>query len=255
LFGANSGFDSLEECFEDLTTNIYSIETGLSSDPEMNWRLSSLDRITLISNSDAHSPAKIGREANVFDAELDYLEILRIIKEKDSEKFLFTVEFFPQEGKYHYDGHRNCSTRFSPEESRRNKNICPVCKRQLTIGVMHRVENLADREEKDAPPGAIGSKHLIPLQEIISEVLKKEVGTAAVENEYQRLVETLGTEFETLLDLPGEDLAKAASDKLVEAIMSVREGKVEIEPGFDGVYGKVSIPLHEKKEPAQMGFF
>jgi len=147
LFGANSGFDSMEECFGDELKHISTIETGLSSDPLMNWRLSALDRVCLISNSDAHSPSKIGREANVFDCPLDYYEIINAIKHKDTSKFLFTIEFFPQEGKYHYDGHRNCGVLFSPKESLRHRNICPVCGRGLTVGVMHRVETLADRPD------------------------------------------------------------------------------------------------------------
>ncbi len=145
LFGANSGFDSIEECFGEQTQYIQAIETGLSSDPEMNWRISALDRISLLSNSDAHSPDRIGREANVFNCELDYQEIMETIKRRDKEKFLFTIEFFPEEGKYHYDGHRRCTILFSPQQTRENNSICPVCGRRITVGVINRVETLADR--------------------------------------------------------------------------------------------------------------
>jgi uncharacterized protein (TIGR00375 family) len=248
IFGANSGFDSIEECFGDDSKYIYCIETGLSSDPQMNWRVSALDKICLISNSDAHSPSKIGREANVFDCELDYDKIMQAIKTKDKTKFLFTIEFFPEEGKYHFDGHRNCGILFSPKESKKVGNICPVCHRKLTIGVMHRVEDLADREEGFIPQNAIPSKHLIPLQEIIAEALNQGVDTKAVENEYQRLVETCGSEFDILLDISLDDLEKKASPKIVEGIKKVREGNLSIVPGHDGVFGKISIFGEGKKE-------
>ncbi|RLB03830.1 MAG: DNA helicase UvrD, partial [Deltaproteobacteria bacterium] len=189
VFGANSGFDSLEECFEEEVKNIHAIETGLSSDPQMNWRLSALDGITLISNSDAHSPNKIGREANAFACPLQYYEITRVIKEKDPLGLLFTIEFFPEEGKYHYDGHRNCNILFSPKETKKHNYTCPVCGRRLTVGVMHRVEELADREEGFVPPKAIPAIHLIPLEEIIAEALGTGAATKGVEREYMRLVE------------------------------------------------------------------
>ncbi|TET29026.1 DNA helicase UvrD, partial [Candidatus Aerophobetes bacterium] len=163
LFGANSGFDSLEECFGSYTRYIYALETGLSSDPEMNWRVSSLDRFTLISNSDAHSPSRLGREANVFSERLTLGEIKRVLERGDKKKFLYTIEFFPQEGKYHYDGHRKCDISFSPSESRTHKDICPKCGGKLTIGVMHRVESLGDREEGFVPEGSIPFKRVVPL--------------------------------------------------------------------------------------------
>lgn len=241
LFGANSGFDSLEECFEDQAEYIYAIETGLSSDPAMNWRLSALDRITLISNSDAHSPAKIGREANVFNCDLNYNQIIKSIREKDNSKLLFTAEFFPEEGKYHYDGHRNCGILFSPSESRNNDNICPVCKRGLTIGVMHRVETLSDRPEGFVPEGAIPARHLVPLMEIIAQVLGCGVNTVKVRREYEKMIAKGGNEFNILLYLSRDELTGLTQSNILEGIMKVREGKLKITPGYDGVYGQISM--------------
>jgi len=257
LFGANSGFDSMEECFGDELKHIYAIETGLSSDPQMNWRLSALDGVCLISNSDAHSPSKIGREANVFDISLDYFEIINAIKEQDRDKFLYTIEFFPQEGKYHYDGHRNCDVLCSPAESLRQQNRCPVCGRRLTVGVMHRVETLADRPEGYRPPHAIPARHMVPLAEIIAESLNQGVNTRAVDAEYHRLVEHFGSEFRILLDLPQEELVTFAPPKIVEGIMRMRQGKLNIRPGYDGVFGKISIlSAKEETPPAeQMDLF
>ncbi|KAF0123540.1 MAG: PHP domain-containing protein [bacterium] len=241
LFGANSGFDSMEECFGDQAEYIYAIETGLSSDPEMNWRLSALDRITLISNSDAHSPAKIGREANVFNCDLNYNQIIKCLREKDHSKLLFTVEFFPEGGKYHYDGHRNCGILFSPSESKNNDNICPVCKRGLTIGVMHRVETLSDRPEGFVPEGAIPARHLVPLEEIIAEVLGCGVNTVKVRREYEKMIAKGGNEFNILLYLSRDELTGLTQPNILEGIMKVREGKLKVIPGYDGVYGKISM--------------
>lgn len=255
LFGANSGFDSVEECFRDQTENIYALETGLSSDPAMNWRLSSLDRFALISNSDAHSPTRIGREANVFDLPMDYYAVLQAIKQRDGKGFPFTIEFFPQEGKYHYDGHRRCQVRLSPRESKQNYNLCPICRRKLTVGVMHRIESLANRPEGVIPPGAIPGRHLVPLEKIIAEALGKGVGTAAVNGLYEKLTQRLGTEFDILLNLPREELLQVAPQRVVEGIIRVRGGKVDVLPGYDGVYGQVSIFAEEKPEEAQMNLF
>jgi uncharacterized protein (TIGR00375 family) len=256
VFGANSGFDSIEECFEEQTKHISCIETGLSSDPQMNWRWSKLDKIALISNSDAHSPNRIGREANVFDGEMSFKEIVKAIKTKDKNKFLSTIEFFPEEGKYHYDGHRACDVLFSPAESRNNKNICPVCGRKLTIGVMNRVEALSDRPEGFVPENVIPYKHLIPLQEIIAEALNQGVETKGVENEYFRLVSIFGTEYRILLDLSLEELEKSTPPKILEGIKKVREGDLNIIPGYDGVYGKIQIfGEKEKEETKQLGLF
>jgi uncharacterized protein (TIGR00375 family) len=256
VFGANSGFDCLEECFEEQIKHVSCIETGLSSDPQMNWRWSALDKMCLISNSDAHSPNRIGREANAFDCEMSFKEIIKAIKTQDKSRFLYTIEFFPEEGKYHFDGHRNCGILFSPAESRKHKNICPVCGRKLTVGVMHRVEELADRPEGFVPEGAIPGKHLIPLQEIIAEAMNQGVDTKGVENEYLRLVSTYGSEFRILLDLPPEELGKSTPPKVLEGIKRVREEDLHITPGHDGVYGKIQIFAEKEKQPTeQLGLF
>lgn len=241
IFGANSGFDSLEECFGEEAGNIYSIETGLSSDPEMNWRLSVLDKITLISNSDAHSPNKIGREANIFDCNMDYRDIIDTIKKKDKKRFIATIEFFPEEGKYHYNGHRKCGVVMSPEDARGRGLICPVCKKRITVGVMQRVEDLADRPDGFVPEGAIPSIHLIPLEEVIADALGSNVGTVTVTKEYNRMIKEGGPEFSILLDASLENLSKFSHHKIIEGIMLMREGRVKISPGYDGLYGKISL--------------
>lgn len=246
LFGANSGFDSIEECFGEMSPHIRVIETGLSSDPEMNWRLSALDEITLISNSDAHSPNRLGREANGLDCELSYQEVTAVLRKKDRRKFLFTMEFFPEEGKYHYDGHRQCGVILSPSETRSHQYLCPRCQKRVTVGVMHRVEDLSDRQEGFVPKHAIPSIHLIPLEEIIAEGLGVRVGTKAVESEYERLVERGGSEFRILLEATPEELASFVPENILEGIIRVRQGKVSIVPGHDGVYGKIDL-FPEKK--------
>lgn len=246
IFGSRSGFDSVEECFDEYSKYIYAIETGLSSDPPMNWRLSALDRITLISNSDSHSAPKIGREANVFDTELSYPAIIQAIKDKDPKKFLYTVEFFPEEGKYHYDGHRLCGVGLPPAESKKHHNLCPKCKKPLTIGVLNRVEELADRPEGFRPENAIPFKSLVPLREIIADALGVGVGTKQGEQEYQRLIQKFGNEFTILLEVSESELRETTPLEIAEGIMRVREGKVDVEPGYDGVYGKVKI--FERKE-------
>jgi uncharacterized protein (TIGR00375 family) len=242
LFGSNSGFDALRECFGEEGRHIAAVETGLSSDPAMNWRLSQLDAVMLLSNSDAHSPAKLGREANVFESsEPDYYELMRIIREKDTSRFLYTIEFFPEEGKYHYDGHRNCNTRLTPKDTKAGGDRCPVCKRPVTVGVMHRVEDLADREEGFVPQGAVPYRNLIPLEEIVAEAKGAQVGTGAVREEYFKLCARLGSEFSVLLDVPLEELPKHTTSRIVEGIRRVREGQVQIKPGYDGVYGEIHI--------------
>jgi uncharacterized protein (TIGR00375 family) len=241
VFGSESGFDSIEDCYKDQAKNIHALETGLSSDPAMNWRLSSLDKYALVSNSDSHSfwPWRIGREANVFDLKsLTYGDMLSAIREKDSKRFLYTIEVDPSYGKYHYDGHRACNISLSPEEARKLGDSCPVCKRHLTIGVLHRVEELADRPEGFVPKGAIPFKSLIPLTEIIAA----RMGTGQLYSKsiwavYDRLVKAFGSEFAVLLDAEEHELRKHADEGLAKSIVSVREGKVEIKPGYDGVYG------------------
>ena len=241
LFGSRSGFDSLEECFEEYSKYIFAGETGLSSDPPMSWRNSALDKITLISNSDAHSLAHIGREANVFDTELSYFAIKEAIKLKDPQKFLYTIEFFPEEGKYHYDGHRLCGISLSPQESKKYNNICPVCHKLLTIGVLNRVEQLADRPEGFIPETAIPFKRLVPLEEIIANVLNQKVGNIRVIQEYQKLIKNFENEFNVLIEAKREDLEKVTLPEIVQGIINVREGKVLAIPGYDGVYGKIEI--------------
>lgn len=239
VFGASSGFDSLEECFGELTPLIYAIETGLSSDPSMNWRLSALDSITLISNSDAHSAPKIGREANIFETDVSFGSIRQALKTKKG--FIGTVEFFPEEGKYHYDGHRSCRVNLTPEETLHHNYLCPVCGRRVTVGVMHRVNNLADRPTGFKPHNATPFYSLIPLPEILSEIMKVGVNSKAVGKEYLQLLERLGNELKILMDTPLEDIRREGSDLLSEAISRMRAGNVHIVPGYDGEYGKVKI--------------
>jgi len=239
VFGAGSGFDSLEECFEDLTPHVYAIETGLSSDPRMNWRLSLLDNITLTSHSDAHSPKKLGREANIIDTEISYKAITDAIKKKRG--FIGTIEFFPEEGKYHYDGHRFCEVSLSPAETIKNNYLCPVCGKRVTIGVMHRVEKLADREDGFKPKNAPDFYSIVPLPEIISETLKVGVNSKAVQNEYFKMLERLGNEFKILMDCSIEDIENTGFPQIAEAISRMRNGNVHIAPGFDGEYGKIKI--------------
>ncbi len=241
LFGSKSGFDSLEECFEDYSKYIYAGETGLSASPAMLWRMPDGRRITLISNSDAHSPEKLGREANVFDTELSYPAMAEAIKSKNPQKFLYTIEFFPQEGKYHYDGHRNCKVCLAPQESKKYNNICPNCGRPLTIGVLNRVNSLADREDGFRPEGAIPFKSLVPLKEIIAEVVGTLPGAKRVEKEYKNLIKEFGNEFEILLNTSYQDLRTVALPEIAEGIVRVRKGEVRVEPGYDGVFGKIKI--------------
>jgi len=239
VFGAVSGFDSLEECFDELTPHIHAIETGLSSDPQMNWRLSALDKITLISNSDAHSPAKIGREANIFDTDISYSSMTAAFNTRKG--FLGTIEFFPEEGKYHYDGHRACGISMTPYETIRNNYLCPVCGKKVTVGVMHRVDKLADRKEGFKPDGAPGYHSIIPLPEIMAETLNVGVSSKKVGNAYVDLLSKLGCEFNILMNVPLDDIEKAGSPILREAISRMRTGSIHIAPGYDGEFGKIRI--------------
>lgn len=241
VFGSMSGFDSLEECFEEYAPRIYAIETGLSSDPEMNWRVSQLDRIAFISNSDSHSLQKIGREANVFDCPLSYDGIMAAIKSRDPKRFLFTVEFYPEEGKYHYDGHRVCEFSCAPEKTKQLNNICPNCSKKMTIGVLNRIDALANRPARVKSKFAIPFKRMVPLDEIIAESLGVGVASKRVKSAYQGLIESLGTEFGILIDAKLSDIALVATPEVVEGIKRVREGSLHIEPGYDGEYGTVRI--------------
>lgn len=255
LFGSNSGFDSIEECFGDLKDKFFAVETGLSSDPGMNWRLSVLDNYTLISNSDAHSPSRLGREVNVFKEDLDYFQLRDVLKNKDKEKFLYTIEFHPEEGKYHYDGHRKCDVRLSPKESRFNNNLCPVCSRSLTIGVLHRIESLSDRDEGFVPKDSIPYKKMIPLEEIIAEAKGCGRDTVGVKNEYRRLCNIFGSEFEILLNTPVHDLKSNTDERIAIAVDRVRRGDLIIKPGYDGEFGTVKIFEEEKPKESQLGLF
>lgn len=254
LFGSNSGFDSIEECYGKYSHKILALETGLSSDPEMNWMWSSLDKFTLVSNSDAHSPANIGREANCFDCELDYDTIMHVIKTGDKNRFLFTIEFFPEEGKYHFDGHRRCDISMHPDEANSKGNICPRCGKPLTLGVLHRVMELSDRNFGYRPEGKIPFKKLVPLLEIIAKALNLGKGTKSVEKKYRELISRLGTEFDILLNIPYEDIRKVTDKNIADSILHVRSGDVSVKPGYDGVYGEVSI-LGTKEKKKQLELF
>jgi len=247
LFGSMSGFDSIEECFEEYSKYIYAGETGLSSDPSMNWRLSMLDKITLVSNSDAHSPSKLGREANIFETDLSYPAIIEAIKSKNPQKFLETIEFFPEEGKYHYDGHRNCQVCLAPQESKKLKNICPKCGRPLTIGVLNRVDVLADRKEGEKPAQVIPFRKTIPLEEIIAEAKGMGSSSKAVQEEYKNLIKHLGPELNILLDINPEQIERVSSPEIAEGVNRVRQGRVNIEPGHDGEFGRVKIFKDEER--------
>ena len=266
LYGSVSGFDSIEECFEELSPKIYAIETGLSSDPAMNWRISELGERRIVSFSDAHSPQKLGREATVFDLrEVNYESIRRAISGEGPETIAHTIEFYPEEGKYHYTGHRNCNIVYSPNETRKMGTICPVCGRPLTVGVMSRVEALASVEietesssdefgvrwikdkEGKRPPYAM----MVPLLEILSEALESGVGSQKVLGLYDQLISSLGSEFKVLLETGTADIERVAGPKVAEAISKVRSGDIVIEPGFDGQFGKVKIWKEEKAEKDQ----
>jgi len=255
LFGSNSGFDAIEECFGDLQDRFFAVETGLSSDPAMNWRLSVLDDYALVSNSDAHSPSRLGREANVFRDDLNYEGLVAVLKARDPVRFLYTIEFYPEEGKYHFDGHRKCTVRLSPREARFNNNLCPVCSRNLTIGVLHRVEALADRDEGFLPEGRIPYKNLIPLEEIIAEALSVGRDTAVVRNEYLKLCRHFGSEFEVLINASFDALKEATREKVAQGVLRARQGEVTINPGYDGEFGKVRIFPEEKSAEPQLGLF
>lgn len=278
VFGSLSGFDSIEEAFGDQSKHIFAIETGLSSDPKMNWQLSALDQYTLVSNSDAHSLRKLGREANVFELpenELSYTLIHDCIKEKNPKTFLYTIEFFPEEGKYHLDGHADCEFSCLPKETQRHKGICPKCGKKLLVGVLSRVQGLGDRGQDFIPPKAIPYKSVIPLEEVIAETYGIGVTSKRVQAMYEQMVYNPSqpaltlrrgepavkpplnirggrgsyyTEFEILLDLPKEEIAKISDQNIAEAVIRVREGKVHVEGGYDGVFGKIQIFSDEERK-------
>jgi uncharacterized protein (TIGR00375 family) len=256
LYGSISGFDSLEECFGDLSSKIYAIETGLSSDPAMNWRIEELRNRRIVSFSDAHSMAKMGREATVFDlTDLTYANIAKAIKGEEDEKIDHTIEFYPEEGKYHYTGHRNCKVVYSPNETRKKGTVCPVCGRKLTVGVASRVEELArvniETERVKDENGVIWIKNkwnerpsyamIIPLQEIISEAVSSGVSSQKTLVLYESLVNEFNGEFNVLLVAPIEAISKFAGVRMGEGVSKVRSGNIVIEPGYDGTYGVVKI--------------
>ncbi|MFA5271057.1 MAG: endonuclease Q family protein [Candidatus Omnitrophota bacterium] len=255
VFGSNSGFNSLEDAFGKYVGNITALETGLSSDPAMNWRLSKLDKYSLISNSDSHSPQRIGREANVFDCAMDYYEIKKVLEVKDNKKFLYTIEFFPEEGKYHFDGHRNCDLRLSPSETKKYKGICPRCAKPLTKGVLNRVEELADRPQGYIPENNIGYKSMVSLDEIIADIKGVDKKSKAVLREYLEIVPAFGSEFDILVNATEKELFSKLPEKIAEGIKRVREGRLKIEPGYDGEYGEIKIFGIDDKKNEQLTLF
>ena len=257
LFGSKSGFDAIEECFADLTGHITALETGLSSDPAMNWRLSALDGYALVSHSDAHSPAKLAREADMLTCPPTYPDLAAALAQPAGPGLAGTLEFFPHEGKYHLDGHRKCAVRLEPDETRELGGRCPVCGGLLTVGVLSRVEDLADRPPGQRPAGAKDFESLIPLDEVVGEVLQRGPATKGVRQALERLLETLGPELYILRQAPLEDLARAGGPLLAEAISRMRAGQVVLEGGFDGQFGKVGIfaPGEVQRLAGQKGFW
>lgn len=242
IFGSASGYDSLEECFDELAAEVFAVETGLSSNPPMNWRIPFLDDRTIMSSSDAHSLRKIGREATIFDTSFSYRHIMEALRRRN-ESLVGTIEFYPEEGKYHYDGHRSCNVSWSPEETRAHRGSCSVCGRPVTVGVVARVEALAakDRPSGFKPPVAKPYYSLIPLEELIAEALDVGVGSRMVEKLYEEALRKLGSELTILLETPSTELGAALPPLVAEAIRRVRDGEVEVTPGYDGEYGKISI--------------
>ncbi len=272
VFGSLSGFNSIEEAYGDQAKHIFAIETGLSSDPQMNWQISGLDKYSLVSNSDAHSLRKIGREANVFEIDkkkLSYSEIIRVIKNKDPKEFLFTLEFFPEEGKYHLDGHRDCKFSCLPALTKKLGGICPVCGKKLLVGVLNRVSEMADREFGFVPARSVPFKNVIPLEEIIAETLGVGTQSKKVVEMYERMTNAQYTvnskqntadEFSILLDLSEDQISKISTPAIAQAVIRVREGKVKRQGGYDGLFGKIEIFSEEEREkvlnkPKQMGLF
>lgn len=239
VLGAKSGFDSVEECFEELTPYVHALETGLSSDPAMNWRISGLDRYQLVSNSDAHSPSKLGREANLLDIDCSYEGLYQAIQ--TGVGLEGTVEFFPEEGKYHFDGHRKCGVSLSPVQAENIGGICPVCGKKLTMGVDHRVEQLADREEGFVKEDGKKYESLVPLPEVISACMGYSTASKKVQGCFEQMLQTLGTEFDILRNVPSEDIKSCAGERIAEGIENVRTGNVKRIPGYDGEYGKIEL--------------
>lgn len=251
IFGSNSGVDTVEEAFEDQAKNIFALETGLSSDPAMNWMLSALDKYSLVSNSDAHSLEKLGREANVFNLEsLTFKSVTQAIKTRKG--FEKTYEFYPEEGKYHYDGHRDCGINISPAEAKSRNNTCPVCRKKLTIGVLHRVSDLADRKMGARPDSAVPFQYIVPLTILISKALRKPETSKLVAEEYSKLVRYFGNEF-AVFGATEEQLRLATVKEIADAIIRVNTGHVRWVPGYDGVFGQ--LILDESASDAKLGAY
>ncbi len=241
MFGSKSGFDSIKECFGSLADHIFAVETGLSSDPPMNWRVKDLDRVRLISNSDAHSPGYLGRNASMFDTDLSYEGIRNALEKNEADKFSGTIDMYPEEGKYHFDGHRKCNICFNPEQTIAHGGICPECGKPLTLGVLYRVQELACRGQGYTPDNRQGYKSIIPLNDILSEIFKVGPKTKKVATYYNRAIENLGSELEILLDKNIKDIEKTGIPLLAEAVDRMRKGEITVSPGFDGEYGRVKI--------------
>ncbi|MBN1587074.1 MAG: AAA family ATPase, partial [Candidatus Omnitrophica bacterium] len=252
VLGSKSGFDSVAGCYGDLAGHLFAVETGLSSDPEMNWRVSDLDKYRLVSNSDAHSPSKLGREACLFETPMDYFSMRRALE--TGEGYGGTCEFFPEEGKYHADGHRKCGVQLSPKESRSHGGICPVCNKPLTLGVLYRVEELADRAPLERPAHTDAFRSIIPLPEILSEILGVGPGSKKVQQQYEKLLAKFGSEFHILNELPPEQLEKLQFSLLTEAIERMRQGRVIRQAGYDGEFGVIRLfDPEELKQRATIG--
>jgi DNA helicase II / ATP-dependent DNA helicase PcrA len=253
VFGSESGFDSLEECFDDLAPQIHAIETGLSSDPPMNWRLSGLDKVMLISNSDAHGVRNLGREANAFDLEQpSYSAITDILHLRQRDRFMYTIEFFPEEGKYHVDGHRACEYYCDPAETVRRGGLCPKCGKELVRGVLGRVNALADRPEDSRPRTAVDYRRIVPFEELIGEALGKGRASKAVFQLYSKMISALGPEFDILLDAKIDAIAAAGSPRVAEAVRRMRDGQVLVRPGYDGIFGQVKIFSEKKPDQGRL---
>jgi uncharacterized protein (TIGR00375 family) len=268
LYGSKSGFDSIEECFGELAENIYAIETGLSSDPAMNWRITENTSRKIVSFGDAHSPKKLGREATIFELKEISFKAIReaVVHDSPDSKIGYTIEFYPEEGKYHYTGHRKCGVSYSPNEAKKKGMVCPTCGKPLTVGVMSRVEALATQDvEVESETDEFGVRWikdqegkktpyimLVPLAEILAEVMQVGVNTKGVDELYERLVSNFGSEFKVLLETPLEDIEKIQGQKLSEAIKKVRAGDIFIEPGFDGVFGKVKVWKGEEEKKQEV---
>ncbi len=257
VFGSKSGFDRLKDCYGDLTDQIFAVETGLSSDPVMNWRLSQLDNLVLISNSDAHSASKLAREATIFDTDFSYQGIYHSLRDDKHEGLLGTIEFFPEEGKYHYDGHRVCRTRMHPKDTLARKGLCPVCGKPVTVGVMSRVEELADREAGAKSLNWRPYYSLVSLPEIISQCRRVGPNSKSVQKVYQKMLNAMGNELFILQDAPLKEIEAVCGDLIAEGIKRIRRGKVDIAAGYDGEFGVISLFAEDEilKKEGQRSLF